>query len=554
MRKKQEKDIISQTGTEMTEAEAVMAEEPAAAGGEEAVSYTGPENGPGDLVGPDEAGSEESIPQTGSENETELSGDPAEVSAAEAPPQTGSENESELSGEESEVRAKESPSQTGSEKETKLPREESGVRTKESIPYTGSEKEAKLPEEASEAEVKESIPQTGSEKEAELSGDPAEVSAAEAPPQTGSENESELSGEVSEVRTKESIPQTGSENEAPSAKIRDEGAPGPVSGTGRRRQAQSRSDRETGPDRNIRPGITASILSIDDHLTVETDADRSRNDLLDLLESQKTGRILTGTIQGVERQSDTPGHSLAVLYHGDYKIIIPADEAVEPPREDSGRRSPDDMLHYMITKRLGAEVDYIVKGIDQGTGLAAASRLEAMRARRKEYYFGTDREGNYILYSGICAEARVVSVIRAGIFVDLFGLELYIPLRELSYQRWMDAAAHFQPGQRILVKVLEVDRRDRNNVRASVSVKQAQENPYEKALRRYSVGNRYVGTVSVVDTTGVFVALDGGIDCLCSYPKRGRPPRGSRVTVRILGIDHVSNRIWGAITHIAVPR
>lgn len=50
------------------------------------------------------------------------------------------------------------------------------------------------------------------------------------------------------------------------------------------------------------------------------------------------------------------------------------------------------------------------------------------------------------------------------------------------------------------------------------------------------------------------VALDGGIDCLCSYPKRGRPPRGSRVTVRILGINHDSNRIWGAITHIAAPR
>ena len=59
---------------------------------------------------------------------------------------------------------------------------------------------------------------------------------------------------------------------------------------------------------------------------------------------------------------------------------------------------------------------------------------------------------------------------------------------------------------------------------------------YEKALKRYSVGNRYVGTVSMVDTTGVFVALDGGVDCLCSYPKRGRPPRGSRVTVRILGM------------------
>ena len=79
-------------------------------------------------------------------------------------------------------------------------------------------------------------------------------------------------------------------------------------------------------------------------------------------------------------------------------------------------------------------------------------------------------------------------------------------------------------------------------------------NPYEKALRRFSVGNRYVGTVSMVDTTGVFVALDGGVDCLCSYPKRGRPPRGARVTVRILGLNMESNRIWGAITHIAAPR
>lgn len=138
--------------------------------------------------------------------------------------------------------------------------------------------------------------------------------------------------------------------------------------------------------------------------------------------------------------------------------------------------------------------------------------------------------------------------------MDLFGVETYIPLRELSYQRMMDASSSFQPGQRILVKILGIDRSDRNHIRVSASIKQAGENPYEKALRRYSIGNRYVGTVSMVDTTGVFVALDGGIDCLCSYPKRGRPPRGARVTVRILGINHDSNRIWGAITHIATPR
>lgn len=209
---------------------------------------------------------------------------------------------------------------------------------------------------------------------------------------------------------------------------------------------------------------------------------------------------------------------------------------------------------YTLTKRLGAEVDYIVKGIDGEAGIAVASRLEAMAARRRSYYFGTDRDGNNLLYEGVCAEARVVSVIRAGIFVDLFGLETYIPLRELSYQRMLDASAVYQPGQRILVKILRIDRSDREHIRVAASIKQAGENPYEKALRRYSVGNRYVGTVSMVDTTGVFVALDGGIDCLCSYPKRGRPPRGARVTIRILGINHETNRIWGAITHVATPR
>ena len=285
-----------------------------------------------------------------------------------------------------------------------------------------------------------------------------------------------------------------------------------------------------------------SVLSIDEGRTVETEADKARNDLLDLVESQKTGRIFTGILQGVERAVNSKTGSMAVIYHGAFKVIIPAEEAVTLP-DDTRGRSPDELYHYMLTKRLGAEVDYIVKGIDQQSNLAVGSRLDAMAAKRKEYYFGTDRDGNHRIYSGICAEARIVSVIRAGIFVDLFGLETYIPLRELSYQRWMDAGLYFQAGQRVLVKVLEVERSGKDQVRVVASVKQAGENPYEKALRMYSVDSCYVGTVSMVDMNGVFVALDGGIDCLCSYPKRGRPPRGARVTVRILGINHESKAV-----------
>ena len=378
------------------------------------------------------------------------------------------------------------------------------------------------------------------------------------PQENSSDSQTDLESENSEARMPEdgaereesgTVSQTETESEEKPRRSRRTRTPKSESDTDEK-EVKTTTRRKRA---NTRTRTAVNVLSIDEHRTVETEADKARNDLLDLIESMKTQKILTGTIQGVEQPEDNPSRSLAVIYHGDFKVIIPAEEAVLPPEDNRGR-SQEDVMRYTLTKRLGAEVDYIVKGIDPQSGVAVASRLEAMAAKRKEYYFGTDRDGNNILYEGVCAEARIVSVIRAGIFVDLFGLEIYIPLRELSYQRLLDASSQFQPGQRVLVKILSIDRSDRNHIKASASVKQAGENPYEKALRRFSVGNRYVGTVSMVDTTGVFVALDGGVDCLCSYPKRGRPPRGARVTVRILGLNMESNRIWGAITHIAAPR
>ena len=158
------------------------------------------------------------------------------------------------------------------------------------------------------------------------------------------------------------------------------------------------------------------------------------------------------------------------------------------------------------------------------------------------------------MYPDVCAEARVVSVIRAGIFVEVFGVETYIPLKQLSYQRLMDAKLDYQTGQRIIVKILEIDKTDPQNIKIKASVKKARENPYEKVTRKYSVDNCYVGTVSLVNESGVFVDLGEGIDCLCYYPKRGRPPRGARVSVRILEINPTTNRLWGVIVHIAMPR
>ena len=376
----------------------------------------------------------------------------------------------------------------------------------------------------------------------------AKARAKKAAPKTGKKapQKADSSGEKTagtQIRTRKNAFSDGSGDAAESTE---------AAASTRRAERSASNGQSVSAMRSMREAAP-SIVSIDTERSVESDVDKKLNAFLDLVESMKGRKILSGTIQGVERSEDSPDLSFAVVYHGDFKVIIPADETVERPQDFRGR-DPGDTMHYLLTKRLGAEVDYIVKGTDAESGMAAASRLEAMAQKRRQLYFGTDRDGYNLMYDGVIAEARVISVIRAGIFVEIFGAECYIGLRELSYQRWLDAAAHYQPGQRVLVKILSINREDRNNVKVAASVKQAGEDPYEKALRRYSVGNRYVGTVSLVDTTGVFVSLDGGIDCLCAYPKRGRPPRGSRVTVRIIGINTESNRIWGAITHMTTAR
>ena len=180
----------------------------------------------------------------------------------------------------------------------------------------------------------------------------------------------------------------------------------------------------------------SSVVAIGAQLQAETEAEKNQNALLDLVESMKSRRVLSGTIQGVERPENSPGNSLVVLYHGDFKVIIPAEEMVDPP-EDLHGLPKSEVLFSMVNRRMGAEVDYVVKGVDQESGLAAASRLEAMAIKRREYYTGAGRDGNNLLYEGVCAEARVVSVLRGGIFVELFGVETYIPLRELNYQRML---------------------------------------------------------------------------------------------------------------------
>ena len=101
-------------------------------------------------------------------------------------------------------------------------------------------------------------------------------------------------------------------------------------------------------------------------------------------------------------------------------------------------------------------------------------------------YFGTDRDGNNRIYAGVCAEARVVSPSVPESSSTCSVWRATFPSRNRATRLDGRGGTHFQPGQRILVKVLDVDRSDRDHVETSRLRETGGEETRMKALRRYS--------------------------------------------------------------------
>lgn len=179
-------------------------------------------------------------------------------------------------------------------------------------PQTGMEMEGSPAEGGLRHVLEGPFPQTGSDlpEDGEEMGDSKAGSEAISQTSSKSDDRSEFS---SDPRVEEAegtpLPQTGSKMAKKEGSV-DLKAPGDAvylqtgikmggEDHGSVVPARSRSQSGSTPPQRRRVIRRTPVLAIGDGLAVETDADKARSDLLDLVESQKTGRILTGTIQGV---------------------------------------------------------------------------------------------------------------------------------------------------------------------------------------------------------------------------------------------------------------
>jgi len=98
-----------------------------------------------------------------------------------------------------------------------------------------------------------------------------------------------------------------------------------------------------------------------------------------------------------------------------------------------------------------------------------------------------------------------------GAFIDLGGIDGFLHIGQISWQRINKPSDILAEGQRVEVKVLAVDREKK---RISLSMRQSEQNPWTTAEEKYAKGTQVTGRVTRIEPFGAFIELEPGVEGL----------------------------------------
>ncbi len=153
------------------------------------------------------------------------------------------------------------------------------------------------------------------------------------------------------------------------------------------------------------------------------------------------------------------------------------------------------------------------------------------------------------LQPGLVVEGQISNIVDFGAFVDLDGIDGLIHISELSWSHVNHPSEILNIGDTVQVKVLDIDR-DRQRI--SLGLKQTQEDPWQRIVDTYNIGDELEGTVTKVVTFGAFVEILDGVEGLVHISELAahhvESPRevvhpGDEIRVKILKIDSERRRL-----------
>jgi small subunit ribosomal protein S1 len=198
-----------------------------------------------------------------------------------------------------------------------------------------------------------------------------------------------------------------------------------------------------------------------------------------------------------------------------------------------------------LDEYLGTEIECKVIELNRSRNNVVLSRRAVLEEERKEQR----QEILDKLQPGEVVEGTISNIVDFGAFVDLNGIDGLIHISELSWSHVNHPSEILNIGDTVRVKVLDIDR---ERQRISLGLKQTQEDPWQRVVDTYNVGDELEGKVTKVVTFGAFVEILDGVEGLVHISELAahhvENPReiiepGDVVRVKILEIDDERRRL-----------
>ena len=205
-----------------------------------------------------------------------------------------------------------------------------------------------------------------------------------------------------------------------------------------------------------------------------------------------------------------------------------------------------------LDEYMGQAIECKVIELNRSRNNVVLSRRAVLEEQRKE-----DRERILDrLQPGQVVEGTISNIVDFGAFVDLDGIDGLIHISELSWSHVNHPSEILSIGDTVSVKVLDIDRQRQ---RISLGLKQTQEDPWQRVVDTYNIGDELEGNVTKVVTFGAFVEILDGVEGLVHISELAQHhvenPReiiqpGDPVRVKILEIDSERRRLSLSIKRV----
>src|SRR3712207_3392298 len=198
-----------------------------------------------------------------------------------------------------------------------------------------------------------------------------------------------------------------------------------------------------------------------------------------------------------------------------------------------------------LDEYMGTTIECKVIELNRSRNNVVLSRRAVLEEERKEQR----QEILDRLQPGLVVEGQISNIVDFGAFVDLNGIDGLIHISELSWSHVNHPSEILSIGDTVQVKVLDIDR-DRQRI--SLGLKQTQEDPWQRVVSTYRVGDELEGKVTKVVTFGAFVEIMDGVEGLVHISELAQHhvenPReivepGDSIKVKVLEIDSDRRRL-----------